>query len=121
MAQLDYMEKRGSGLKRICKETAKLDSYTEARKPVFKSSSSQFMTTIFSVEYNGELNGELNNTQKATLNYIKQQPGSKAIEISSALRIPFSTIEKHIRLLQSKGIIERRGSKKTGGYYVVKK
>lgn len=51
MAQLDYMEKRGSGLKKICNETQKLEAYQEARKPVFKSTASQFMTIIYSMEY----------------------------------------------------------------------
>ena len=41
MAQLDYMEKRGSGLKRICNETKALNTYKEGRDPVFKSSPSQ--------------------------------------------------------------------------------
>ena len=52
MAQLDYMEKRGSGLKRICNETKALESYKEDRRPMFKSSPSQFMTIIYSVDYN---------------------------------------------------------------------
>ena len=52
MAQLDYMEKRGSGLRRICNETSKLESYTDDRKPVFKSSASQFITIIYSMSYN---------------------------------------------------------------------
>ena len=51
MAQLDYMEKRGSGLKRICNETKALESYKDDRRPVFKSSPSQFMTIIYSVDY----------------------------------------------------------------------
>ena len=51
MAQLDYMEKRGSGLKKICNATKELESYKEDRKPVFKSSVAQFMTTIYSMEY----------------------------------------------------------------------
>ena len=51
MAQLDYMEKRGSGLKKICDETQKLKTYKEERKPVFKSTATQFMTTIYSMEY----------------------------------------------------------------------
>ena len=87
MAQLDYMEKRGSGLKRICNETKALESYKEDRRPVFKSSPSQFMTTIYSMEYsqadddagngelNGGLNGGLNSAQNATLNYIKENEG----------------------------------------------
>lgn len=55
MAQLDYMEKRGSGLKRICNETRSLESYKEDRKPKFKSSSSHFITTIYSMEYDPEV------------------------------------------------------------------
>lgn len=47
MAQLDYMEKRGSGLTRICNETQALDGYRDELKPVFKSTSTQFQTTIF--------------------------------------------------------------------------
>ena len=54
MAQLDYMEKRGSGLKRICNETRSLESYKEDRMPKFKSSSSHFITTIYSMEYEPE-------------------------------------------------------------------
>jgi ATP-dependent DNA helicase RecG len=41
MAQLIYMEKRGSGLKRICNETKAMKNYKEGRDPVFKSSPSQ--------------------------------------------------------------------------------
>lgn len=37
MAQLDYMEKRGSGLTRICNETKALEGYRDELKPVFKS------------------------------------------------------------------------------------
>lgn len=55
MAQLDLMEKRGSGLKRIMNETKALEGYKEELKPVFKSTTSQFMTTIFSTQY-GENN-----------------------------------------------------------------
>ena len=51
MAQLDYMEKRGSGLKRICHETKALEGYKDELKPVFRSTSSQFMTTIYSMGY----------------------------------------------------------------------
>jgi len=51
MAQLDYMEKRGSGLKRICDATSELDSYRDDRKPLFKSTAHNFMTTLYSMEY----------------------------------------------------------------------
>ena len=68
---------------------------------------------------NGELNGELNIKQKLVFDYIKINPGTKAAQLSSLLNIPFSTIDKLIRVLLKKELIERRGSKKTGGYYVL--
>ncbi len=61
MAQLDFMEKRGSGLKRIMNETRVLDGYRDELRPVFKSTASQFMTIIYSTQYkHGGLNGGLN-------------------------------------------------------------
>ena len=61
-----------------------------------------------------------NEAQNNTLNYVKSHPGCKANEISLELNIPFSTIDKHIRVLLKYNMIERRGSKKTGGYYAIK-
>ena len=61
MAQLDYMEKRGSGLTRICNETMVLPGYKDEFKPVFKSTPTQFQTIIFaSVEVSdvGDVVGE---------------------------------------------------------------
>ena len=51
---------------------------------------------------------------------IKNNPGIKSKDASELLdNRPVSTIEKQIRELAGKGLIERRGSKKSGGYYVV--
>ena len=46
MAQLDYMEKRGSGLTRICNETKALEGYKDELKPVFKSTPTQFSVCL---------------------------------------------------------------------------
>ena len=129
MAQLDYMEKRGSGLKRICNETKALEAYKEERRPVFKSSPSQFMTIIYSMEYDGELKGQLkgqlsdqlNDSQKETFEFIKAHEGYNTTKIADGLGKPFRTIVKHINVLLDLNMIERRGSKKTGGYYVIEK
>ena len=59
------MEKRGSGLRRIINETKALDGYKDELKPVFKSTTSQFMTTIYSTQYKrSELNGPVNGPVK---------------------------------------------------------
>ena len=101
-----------------------LESYKEDRRPVFKSSPSQFMTIIYSVDYNdagqvaGQLNGQLNDSQKETFEFIKAHEGYNTTKIADDLGKPFRTIVKHINVLLELNMIERRGSKKTGGYYV---
>ena len=136
MAQLDYMEKRGSGLKKICNATKELETYKEGRDPVFKSSVSQFMTVIYSMEYqpgksgqlngtlsgtlNGILNDTLNEKQNRVLDFIAASPGVQAQIIIDQLAIPRDTLNKILKVLTDRELIERRGSKKTGGYYVKK-
>lgn len=50
-SQLHYMEKRGSGLRKIQDETAMLPSYKADKKPVFESSREFFYTTLPNVNY----------------------------------------------------------------------
>lgn len=91
MAQLDYMEKRGSGLKRICNETKALKTYKEGRDPVFKSSVSQFMTTIYSMEYEAV----------GTSSYqVVTKPGVSWGEVGSKLGVSWGEVEKLIVALQ---------------------
>ena len=39
-------------------------------------------------------------------------------EISEATNIPSKSIERHVSALIARNLIEHRGSKKTGGYYI---
>ena len=66
MAQLDYMEKRGSGLTRICNETKALEGYKDELKPVFKSTPTQFQTIIFATSDTqnvGDSDGDVSETK----------------------------------------------------------
>lgn len=106
-----------------------LETYKESRDPVFKSSVSQFMTVIYSMEYeageSGQLNGQLNGQLTGTLNskqmdvlaFITTTPGVQAQGIIDRLSIPRDTLNKILKVLTDRDLIERRGSKKTGGYY----
>jgi ATP-dependent DNA helicase RecG len=74
--------------------------------------------TIFKEKLNGGLNGGLNESQNITFEKIKERPGIKAKELSEILNVPIDTLDKHIKILVIKSLIERKGSKKTGGYFV---
>ena len=69
---------------------------------------------------NSDVNGGLNESQKMTLEYIRRHEGCQVKKISADLNVPVDTIDKHISVLVNNNMIERRGSKKTGGYYVKK-
>ncbi len=69
-------------------------------------------------ELNGTLSGTLNERQKSVLDFIAATPGVQAQVLIDKLLIPRDTLNKIIKTLTDRGLIERRGSKKTGGYYV---
>jgi ATP-dependent DNA helicase RecG len=66
---------------------------------------------------NGKLNDKLNETQNKIYNAIMNDSGINANELSIKLNVPISTINKNIGVLVKLKLIERRGSRKTGGYY----
>lgn len=65
------------------------------------------------------INGTLNGTQQIVYDCIKAKPGIQAQTIIAECGIPRDTLNKVIRALTDFRLIERRGSKKTGGYYAV--
>ena len=59
----------------------------------------------------------LNPGQQVVLDCIKAHPGLKVPGIEAETGIPAKSIERHIKVLIDRNLIEHRGSKKTGGYY----
>ena len=59
----------------------------------------------------------LNPGQRAVLDCIKANEGIKVPKLSELTIIPSKSIERHIKVLIERNLIEHRGSKKTGGYY----
>lgn len=67
-------------------------------------------------------NEGLNEGLKTLLLQIKSNEGIQAKELSEKLdNRPLKTIERQIKNLKNLELIERRGSRKTGGYYPIKK
>lgn len=62
----------------------------------------------------------LNTPQRRVLDAVRQHPGYRVPQLSASTGIPAKSIERHIAALIARGLIEHRGSKKTGGYYPLK-
>lgn len=101
MAQLDYMEKQGSGLARICNETKALDGYRDELKPVFKSAPTQFQTTLFA----------FSNASNA---------GGRDGEMSETSSVSSRTIERNLSVMKEKGLLKREGNDNDGMWIIVK-
>ena len=88
-------------------------------KPVFEEFQNGFRVTVFN-NSNNNTNG-INEGLNSILTAIIQNPGIQAKQLSDILEArPLKTIERQIKSLTDKGHIERKGSKKTGGYWPVK-
>ncbi|MBL7967557.1 MAG: hypothetical protein JNK09_11195 [Prolixibacteraceae bacterium] len=55
------------------------------------------------------------------INILITVPGLNAVEIASRTKRGLSTIERYLRLLRKKEIVEFKGAPKTGGYYLTSK
>lgn len=118
MAQLDYMEKRGSGLTRICNETKAQDGYKEELRPAFKSTQAQFQTIIFAVTDTSNV-GDMTETrlterQQKILNLIKESPTISGRQMSEILSVSQRTVERDLSALQKFGILRHDGKDNDG-------
>ena len=126
MAQLDYMEKRGSGLTRICNETKALEGYKDELKPMFKSTPTQFQTIIFASSDTpnvGDHDGDMSETklterQQKILNLIKESPTITGKQMSETLSVSQRTIERDLSALQKLGVLKREGKDNAGRWVV---
>lgn len=60
----------------------------------------------------------LSSGQQSVLDCIKVHEGIKVPGISDLTNIPSKSVERHVSALIARNLIEHRGSKKTGGYFV---
>ena len=127
MAQLDYMEKRGSGLTRICNETKALDGYRDELKPAFKSTPTQFQTIIFAstdMTNVGDNDGDVSETklterQQKILNLIKESPTISGRQMSEILSVSQRTVERDLSALQKNGILKHEGKDNDGMWAIL--
>lgn len=122
MAQLDYMEKRGSGLMRIYNETKALAGYRDELRPVFKSTSTQFQTVLFAstdiVDVGNVSESKLTERQQNICNIIKEFPTMTARRLSEMLAVSQRTVERDLSDMKKKGIVKHEGNNNAGVWVI---
>ncbi|MDP2025020.1 hypothetical protein [Sulfuriferula sp.] len=104
------IEKYGSGFIRIRKA---LRDYPEIEFEI-REFAGGVMATFAQRE---GLNVGVNVGVNELLAYVESHPGQRAGEMAVAFKLTQRTIERWLKQLKEKGLIEFRGAPKTGGYY----
>ena len=102
------IEKYGSGFIRIRKELA---AYPEIKFVVEEMGGGVLVTFSQHEGINEGING--------LYNYVKVHPGVRIPELSDILKTSSKTLERWLKQLKDANKIIHRGSRKSGGYYVV--
>jgi ATP-dependent DNA helicase RecG len=132
--RMDFMERRGSGLRKIREETAWCANYEEEFLPLFRDDGHNFTVTLWNMNYrtgnasddnvasDPTINPTINPTLNPTLSDLAQQvyglvvkdPTITQADLSDRLSRHRSTIALSIKELKESGLIIRGGSKKKG-------
>lgn len=135
-ARMNFMERRGSGLKKMTDRTNKL--FNDGKNHVeFSSDDGFFRVTIYNANYGVEAEGDnlqeqnapvntpvnapvkLNKTKQAIYEKIVSNTSITIDELTETLGKDRRTITRNIKSLKEKGLIERVGSDKTGYWKVL--
>ena len=138
-SRLKYMERRGSGFKKIVSAYKGHDGYTEGMDPKFSTPWNCFILTLpkFNVdgvegvyissdditEQGGQKGGQKGDdkTIDIILQLIKDDPGITRKALTGIVGISQSAIQKHINRLKAEGIIVRNGGDRGGHWEIINK
>jgi ATP-dependent DNA helicase RecG len=110
--ELDLIEKYGSGVRRVI-ETFIAYGLPE---PIFETTQGGIAVTVFK-QTAQKAPEETIGGVSALLEYITNNPGKRASELSVELEKPLRSIERWLKQLKADGLVEFQGAPKTGGYH----
>ena len=134
--QFGYMEKRGSGLRKIRNETAKLPGFTDEKRPTFRSQYESFFTEILNNNYRDESQGEVQNDTHDDMHNVSVNVSEDvsvkilidiladhnitAIRLAEKHSVTARQIYRILAQLQKENKIVRIGSDKNGHWEITK-
>jgi predicted HTH transcriptional regulator len=112
--RMKYMERRGSGLKKIVEETKKLPGYTDDLLPEFYSTESSFAVVLKNMNYGSRpsddsfgksfgANFGLNEAQSSVLRMFAEDPTITSQAVADVLGVTRRTVENHASRLKKSG------------------
>lgn len=140
-SRLKYMERRGSGFKKILADYEGQVEFDETKRPVFEADNDDFILILYNLNYGSNYATQVNENvieiseekikkimpeyskkklAKACeiLKMISENPNISIDELRIALDVTDRTIARYISELKDKGIIERKGPDNGGKWEI---
>ncbi len=132
--RLHFMERRGSGFKKICEDYAFAEGYTEKKTPRFNSDNDNFTLILPNLNYKtskqstknvgnsvgNSVGNNLNKRETEILSLISDNSSITQEEIAEKLKITKRTVERNIQRLKDKNKLKRQGSRIKGVWVIIK-
>ncbi len=134
-SRLDFMERRGSGFKKIMQAYEVEPNYTEDKKPLFYSNATEFRVILKNLNFTKEVlndkNEVLDEVLDEVLNFdgtemevkviraILLSPRIKQKKLAEQVGVSVSTIQRTIKKLVKEGKIVRMNGKRDGYWKVL--
>lgn len=125
--RLGYMERQGSGLNKIRSAYESAANYRAGMEPEFYSDRVEFMVTLKNLNYKFSSNeakseakneAELTEIEERICKLIKEEPQITQIQLQERLELSRSKVQRVMKKLREKGVIEHIGSKRSGYWNV---
>ncbi len=114
--RLRYMDRRGSGFKKIVEDYQMYANVSNGAKPVFKSELSSFFITLPNLQY---VVKDVVKEQADIMSIMAENPTVTAAELASMLGLTSRHIQRLIKDLVEKEIIRREGGRKLGKWIIL--
>ena len=129
--RLHYMDRRGSGFKKIVEDYQMYANVSNGAKPVFKSELSSFFITLPNLQYvvkgqdgtkdvTKDVIKDVTKEQADILDVMRDNPNVKTAEMSQRIGLTQRHILRLIKELTDKEVIRRDGGRRYGKWMILK-
>ena len=125
--RLQYMDRRGSGFKKIVEDYQIYANVSNGAKPIFRSEQSSFFITLPNLQYvvkgldvTKDVIKDVTKEQSDILNIIRENPLVTTAEMSQKIGLTQRHILRLIKELTERGVIYRDGGRRYGKWVIKK-
>lgn len=137
-SRLKYMERRGSGFKKICQDYSRQRNYQAVLHPKFYSDNYNFVITLFNLNYKistgvtelvPQSSPKFPKVPQSSpisaevllqfLSVLRARPDATVVTLADETNVSERMVKKYLHTLKEQGVIRRKGSNRRGSWEII--